>query len=200
MACFSCLLFAELTGPVDQILVFLPGLVEITRLCDNLKHGLREQKVCKLVLRSCSLDTSAHPGSFTRAAQIDPSSVWLLPLHGSLSSAHQQRVFAKYEQIAAHILHSAPLPSLIASACCRAPRGVRKIVVATNIAETSITVDDVRIIAVHAGLQVKGILCCWQVVFVIDSGKMKETQYDPERKVRPQRQSCPEGGFGLSCW
>ena len=39
------------------------------------------------------------------------------------------------------------------------PRGVTKVVLATNIAETGITIPD--------------------VVFVIDSGKVKETRYVP---------------------
>lgn len=64
---------------------------------------------------------------------------WIIPLHGSLSSSNQQRVFAN------------------------APASTRKIVVATNIAETSITVND--------------------ILYVIDSGRMKQTEYDPERKM-----------------
>jgi ATP-dependent RNA helicase DHX57 len=43
------------------------------------------------------------------------------------------------------------------------PAGVTKIVVATNIAETSITVDD--------------------VVYVIDTGRHKEVQYDASRRM-----------------
>lgn len=57
-----------------------------------------------------------------------------LPLHASLSPAEQRKVF--------------PV----------APRGKRKIVVSTNVAETSITIPD--------------------IVAVIDSGKAKETRYD----------------------
>lgn len=57
-----------------------------------------------------------------------------LPLHASLSPAEQRKVF--------------PL----------APKGKRKIVVSTNVAETSITIPD--------------------IVAVIDSGKVKETRYD----------------------
>ena len=65
--------------------------------------------------------------------------LWVLPLHGALAAADQQRVFQR------------PKP------------GVRKIVVCTNVAETSITIDD--------------------CVFVVDSGKMKEMRYEAESRV-----------------
>ncbi|CAI5530276.1 unnamed protein product, partial [Closterium sp. Naga37s-1] len=62
---------------------------------------------------------------------------WLLPLHSSVSAAEQRQAF------------NSP------------PSGVRKVVLATNIAETSITIDD--------------------VVYVVDVGKQKETQFDARR-------------------
>lgn len=64
----------------------------------------------------------------------DPNRVLLLACHGSMSSTEQKLIFDKPED------------------------GIRKIVLATNMAETSITIND--------------------VVFVVDCGKAKETSYD----------------------
>lgn len=67
-------------------------------------------------------------------------SLHVLPLHASLETREQKRVFA------------------------RPPPGKRKVVVATNVAETSITIDD--------------------IIAVIDSGKVKETSFDPQNNMR----------------
>ncbi|XP_055961196.1 DExH-box ATP-dependent RNA helicase DExH5, mitochondrial isoform X2 [Mercurialis annua] len=64
----------------------------------------------------------------------DPSRVLLLTCHGSMASSEQRLIFDEPKD------------------------GVRKIVLATNIAETSITIND--------------------VVFVLDCGKAKESSYD----------------------
>lgn len=64
----------------------------------------------------------------------DPNRVLLLTCHGSMATSEQRQIFE------------------------RAPPNVRKIVLATNMAEASITIND--------------------VVFVVDCGKAKETTYD----------------------
>ncbi|KAG8228278.1 hypothetical protein J437_LFUL006246 [Ladona fulva] len=96
-----------------SILIFLPGMAEIT----TLHELLNENPVL-----------TPRRGNFL-----------LLPLHSSLSSEEQAAVFQKTKP------------------------GVRKIVISTNIAETSITIDD--------------------CVFVIDSGKMKEKRYDSNKNM-----------------
>ena len=65
----------------------------------------------------------------------DNSKYCILPLHGGIAPQEQRKVFKRVGQ------------------------GVRKIVLATNIAETSITIDD--------------------IVVVVDSGKYKSKVYDP---------------------
>lgn len=62
----------------------------------------------------------------------------IIPLHSSLSNEEQNLVFKK-------------------------SKNVRKIVLSTNLAETSITIDD--------------------CVFVIDSGKMKETRFNSNQNM-----------------
>ena len=62
-----------------------------------------------------------------------------LPLHASLLPADQKRVFPP------------------------APPGKRKVIAATNVAETSITIED--------------------IVAVIDTGRVKETSYDPQNNM-----------------
>ncbi|KAK7181326.1 ATP-dependent RNA helicase ucp12 [Paraphaeosphaeria sporulosa] len=62
-----------------------------------------------------------------------------LPLHASLMSVEQKRVFPP------------------------APPGKRKIIAATNVAETSITIED--------------------IVAVIDTGRVKETSFDPQNNM-----------------
>ncbi|XP_059441968.1 DExH-box ATP-dependent RNA helicase DExH1-like [Corylus avellana] len=69
----------------------------------------------------------------------NPSKFLVLPLHGSMPTINQREIFD------------------------RPPPNKRKIVLATNIAESSITIDD--------------------VVYVIDSGKAKETSYDALNKL-----------------
>jgi ATP-dependent RNA helicase DHX57 len=89
------------------ILIFMPGVVEISRTLDSLRSI---------------------------------PNLHALPLHAGLQSVEQRRVFP------------------------HAPSGKRKVVVATNVAETSITIDD--------------------IVAVIDTGRVKETSYDPQNNMR----------------
>ncbi|RLN74304.1 hypothetical protein BBJ28_00005635 [Nothophytophthora sp. Chile5] len=97
-----------------SVLVFLPGLQEITTLLDLLAG--------------------------TRALRRDPQGreFELLPLHSSLSAQEQQRIFQ------------------------RRP-GVVRVIAATNIAETSLTIDDVKV--------------------VIDTGRVKQMRHDSQRRT-----------------
>nr|XP_022344534.1 ATP-dependent RNA helicase DEAH12, chloroplastic-like [Crassostrea virginica] len=68
---------------------------------------------------------------------------WILPLHGKLQSDEQNLVFKI------------------------TPKGRRKIVLATNVAETSVTIPGIK--------------------YVVDTGAVKELSYDPRKKVSSLR-------------
>ena len=97
---------AQLGSADGGILIFLPGVMEISRTLDALRSV---------------------------------PNLHALPLHASLTSIEQRRVFPA------------------------APKGKRKVIAATNVAETSITIED--------------------IVAVIDTGKVKETSFDPQNNM-----------------
>jgi len=101
------------TQSEGAILVFLPGLMEITKAIEAVKK---------------------------KELFNDPSRAVVYPLHSSLSTAEQTAVF------------QVPAP------------GIRKVIFATNIAETSITVED--------------------VVFVVDAGRVKENRQDEVNQMQ----------------
>lgn len=93
------------TQGTGAVLVFLPGMGEISTLADILENARKP--------------------------------LWIVRLHSTSPLSEQRKAF------------KAP------------PQGLRKVVLATNIAETSLTIKD--------------------VVFVVDSGKLKERRHDPSR-------------------
>ena len=73
------------------------------------------------------------------AFRSSPARDWVLPIHSTIPPEEQRLCFT------------------------RPPKGTRKVVLATNIAETAITIDD--------------------VAFVVDTGRMKENRYDPLKRM-----------------
>uniref|UniRef100_A0A6N2K619 RNA helicase n=1 Tax=Salix viminalis TaxID=40686 RepID=A0A6N2K619_SALVM len=102
--------YVDETCGEGAILIFLPGVSEIYMLLDRLVASYRFG---------------------------GPSSDWVLPLHSSIATKDQKKVFLW------------------------PPENIRKVIIATNIAETSLTIDD--------------------VVYVIDCGKHKENRYNPHK-------------------
>jgi ATP-dependent RNA helicase DHX36 len=128
------------------VLVFLPGIMEISKAMDEIR----------------------------RIEKFQTPAFRIFPLHSSLSTAEQVAVFE--------------VP----------PEGVRKIVLASNIAETSITIEGTRRIhgafakVVHF-VSLSYVVTTWSfrldVVFVVDSGRVKENRRD-EIKETPALVEC----------
>jgi len=103
-------------------------------ICTNLEDG------AILVFLSGMKEITTAMEALTKIEYFqDSSNVVIYPLHSSLSNAEQKAIFQN------------------------PPKGKRKIVLSTNIAETSITIDD--------------------VVFVVDAGRVKENRYDDLNKM-----------------
>ena len=132
-----------------DILVFLPGQAEIERcfeLLSNSQHltisGGALVSSAPTTSQPITTTTSQHlttsGGALVSSAPTTPQHITIHPLYGNLSPENQRRAIAP----------SAP--------------GERKIVIATPIAETSITIEGVRVV-IDSGL-------CRQVVFDARTG------------------------------
>ncbi|AIN97688.1 ATP-dependent RNA helicase-like protein [Leishmania panamensis] len=144
-ATVSCVRQVHEREPAGDILCFLTGEAEIERAVAALHQALG----------SSSAGASKEQGAPVQGARADltplstlaedlaaparPTEVVVLPLYGSLSLKDQQKVFATY------------------------PPNTRKVVVATNIAETSVTIDG--------------------IVYVVDCGYQKQSLYNSEARV-----------------
>lgn len=97
-----------------------------------LKEGVFEcSNNCKRLVHCCTGigEISSLQERLSSTAKYRQGQQWVIPLHSSVSPGDQRQAFK------------------------RPPEGVRKIVIATNIAETSLTIED--------------------VVYVVDCGKLK---------------------------
>jgi len=123
---------------------------EVAASLRALGMGINYQLIADLV-RQIDRELGDQPGGIliflpgaleinrTLDALRDLPNIYGLPLNASLTSQEQKRVFPP------------------------APRGMRKVIASTNVAETSITIED--------------------IVAVIDTGRVKETRFDPQNNM-----------------
>ncbi|PFH37468.1 hypothetical protein BESB_039260 [Besnoitia besnoiti] len=123
---------ADLFAPVcggGAILIFLPGVYEIRHCIDALgKLGSNAEERATYPDSRRRAQRLAHKRSHSRCAHALSSPFHVVALHSRLSVEEQKRAF------------EAP------------PKGKRKIILTTNIAETSVTIDDVSFV-IDSGLQ-----------------------------------------------
>lgn len=103
-----------------SLLVFMPGVGEISKLCDLLNN--KSSFYNNRQNSSWEESNKDDKDEFGAALNVNGQKLMVLPLHSGLSGKDQMAVFKS------------------------APRGSVKVVVATNIAETSITIPDCTVV------------------------------------------------------
>jgi ATP-dependent helicase HrpB len=87
----------------------------------------------------------------------------LASLQGDCATAAKRLTSRRINGIRAHTLYSGLADEAMDAALAPAPAGTRKVVFSTSVAETSLTIDGVRI--------------------VVDAGWIKQPRYDPRRSM-----------------
>lgn len=111
--------------------------------------------VCQVVMYICRKNPLQGKDADGAILVFLPGWDEILRLNDLLSSFNDRSPFT----LSILPLHSMVSPDEQRKAFKRPPKGVRKVVLSTNIAETSITIDD--------------------IVYVVNSGRLKEKSYDP---------------------
>jgi ATP-dependent RNA helicase DHX8/PRP22 len=121
-----------------DILVFMAGQDDIERVVKALKK-MQEEPPAEVFGTGLAGAFRLQAFGGKSMQQIELENLVVLPVHGGLSSEEQQLIFQQFP-------------------------GKRKVIVATNIAETSITIDG--------------------VVYVIDTGRIKETHFNSQSGIQ----------------
>lgn len=134
-----------------HVLVFMTGREDIESTCAQLRNAAEEEGLYFHPRLFKALERRKEEGGKAAHSFVyrDDTHLLVLPLYGALTSEDQQRVFENFSN--RYMDEQGRVVK------------VRKVVVATNIAETSVTVPQVR--------------------FVVDCGFVKQKAYDPTRRI-----------------
>ncbi|CAN9511472.1 unnamed protein product [Ophioblennius macclurei] len=140
--CYARTLQGRYSDSTVEALEMLDGddKIDLELILELIRHIVLNEEEGAILVFLPGWDNISSLNDLLMAQQMFRSDRFIIiPLHSLMPTVNQTQVFK------------------------RPPPGVRKIVIATNIAETSITIDD--------------------VVYVIDGGKIKETNFDTNNNI-----------------